>query len=69
VLSEAGINLNGGLAALGNYVTIVDQGTNALVNFNPTGHGGGSTVAVLQGQGSTVTSLGALVADNAIRIA
>jgi hypothetical protein len=68
VLSEASINLNGNVAALGNYVTIADQGANALVNFDPTGHGGGGTIAVLQGLGSTVTSLGALVTDNAIRI-
>ena len=68
VLSAANINLNGNVAALGNYVTIADQGANALVNFDPTGHGGGSTVAVLQGLGSTVTGLGTLIADNAIRI-
>jgi hypothetical protein len=53
---------------LGNYVTIVDQGANALVNFDPTGHGGGGTIAVLQGLGSTVTSLQTLITDNAIRI-
>ena len=69
VLSAASINLNGNVAALGNYVTIVDQGANALVNFDPTGHGGGGTIAVLQGLGSTVTGLGTLIADNAIRIA
>ncbi len=68
VLSAASINLNGNVAALGNYVTIVDQGANAVVNFDPTGYGGGSAIAVLQGLGSTVTSLGALVTDNAIRI-
>jgi uncharacterized repeat protein (TIGR03803 family) len=68
VLSEANIDLTGDIAALGNYVTIADQGANALVNFDPTGHGGGSTVAVLQGLGSTVTGLGTLISDNAIRI-
>lgn len=68
VLSEAKIDLTGGIAALGNYVTIVDQGANALVNFDPTGHGGGSTVAVLQGLGNTVANLQTLVTDNAIRI-
>jgi hypothetical protein len=69
VLSEANLDLTGGIAALGNYVTIVDQGANAVVNFDPTGQGGGSTLAVLQGLGSTVTSLQTLVTDNAIRIA
>ena len=69
LLSAAGISLNGDIAALGNYVTIVDQGANALVDFSPTGHGAGSTVAVLQGLGTTVTGLGTLIADNAVRIA
>jgi len=68
LLSAANIDLSGDIAALGNYVTVVDQGANALVNFDPTGHGGGNTVAVLQGLGSTVTGLGTLIADNAIRI-
>jgi hypothetical protein len=68
VLSEANIDLNGDIAALGNYVTIADQGANAVVNFDPTGQGGGSTVAVLQGLGSTVTGLVTLISDNAIRI-
>ena len=68
VLNEAKIDLAGGIAALGNYVTVVDQGANALVNFDPTGHGGGGTIASLLGLGSTVTGLGTLIADNAIRI-
>jgi hypothetical protein len=53
---------------LGNYVTIAGQGADALVNFDPTGHGGGGTVAVLQGLGSVVTSLDSLVAQGAVRI-
>lgn len=37
------------------YLTVVDQGADALLRFDPAGHGGGSTVVVLQGLGSTVT--------------
>jgi hypothetical protein len=69
LLGAADVNLNGNFAALGNYVTIADQGADALVRFDPTGHGSGSTVAVLQGLGSTVTGLDTLVAQGAIRIA
>jgi len=68
LLSEANVNLNGDLTALGKYVTIADQGANALVNFDPTGHGGGSTVAVLQGLGSVVPNLNTLLAQGATRI-
>ena len=62
------VDLSGNTAALGNFVTIVDQGSNALVNFDPTGHSGGTTIAVLQGSGATVTGLAALIAQGAIRM-
>jgi hypothetical protein len=69
LLSHANINLNGSVAALGNYLTIIDQNANALVDFDPTGHAGGSTVAVLHGLGSAVTGLNTLIAQGAIRFA
>ena len=69
LLSEANVDLLGDAAALGNYVTVSDQGADALIRFDPTGHGGGSTVAVLLGSGGTVTALDSLVARGAIRIA
>jgi hypothetical protein len=69
LLSEAGINLSGNIATLSNYLTITDQGADALFSFKPTGSGGGSGVAMLHGLGSTVTNVATLVADNAIRIA
>jgi hypothetical protein len=68
LLSAAGVNLNGDVVALGSYVTITDQAGDALLNFDSTGHGGGSTVAVLQGAGSTITGLDTLVAQGAVRL-
>jgi hypothetical protein len=68
LLSEANVNLNGDLAALGNYLTITDQGSDALLGFDPTGHGGGSTVAVLLGSASTVTNFEAMVARGVLRV-
>jgi hypothetical protein len=54
---------------LGNYVTITDQGADAVVNFDPAGHGGGSPVAELQGLGTAIASLDNLVARGAVRLA
>jgi hypothetical protein len=68
LLGAAGINLNGDVMSLGNYVTVTDQGGDALVSFDPTGHGGGSTIAVLQGAGGIITSLDTLATKGAIRI-
>jgi hypothetical protein len=68
LLSGANVSLNGDSAALGNYLTIVDQGADALLRFDPTGHGGGRTVAMLQGLGSSVTGLNMLIAHGAIGI-
>ncbi len=69
MLSATNIDLNGDVAALGNYLTVVDQGSDALISFDPAGHGAGSVVALLQGLGSTVTGLDTLVAQGAIRTA
>jgi hypothetical protein len=69
LLSAANINLNGNIAGLTNYVTITDRGSDALVNFAPTGQGSSSTIAVLQGLGSSVTNLETLIARGTIRIA
>jgi hypothetical protein len=68
LLSAANVTLSGNLAALSNYLTIADQGADAVVRFDPTGQGGGNAVAILQGLGSTVTTLDTLVAQGAIRI-
>ncbi len=55
LVSAAGLTTNASTHALVGYVTVVDQGQNAFVQFDPTGHAGGTTVAVLQGLGRTVT--------------
>jgi hypothetical protein len=68
LLTGTGLDLTGNVAALGDYLTVVDQGTDAVFRFDPTGHGGGSTVAVLQGLGGTITSLDTLTARGAVRI-
>ena len=67
LLSAANIALGGDVGALSNYLTVVDQGGNAVLNFDPSGHGGGSAIAVLRGSGSSVTSLASLIDDGAIR--
>lgn len=69
LLTGTGFNLDGGAAALRNWVTVVDQAGDALVRFDPAGQGGGGAVAVLLGLGGSVTSLNALVATGAARIA
>jgi hypothetical protein len=69
LLSEAIVNLNGDITTLSNYLTVVDQGSDALLNFDPFGHGGGFTIAGLQGLGGVVTGLDSLVDRGAIKIA
>jgi hypothetical protein len=69
LLNEASINLNDSAAALGNYLNVTGQNANAVVKFDPTGHAGGSTVAVSRGIGSTVTGLDTLITQGAIRFA
>ncbi len=69
MLTEADVDPAGDLTSLGKYVSVVDQGADALLRFDPTGHGGGSVVADLRGPGATVTNLGSLVAEGAVRIA
>ena len=68
LLSAANVDLKGNFANLESYVSVIDQGTQTLIDFDPTGLGGGSTVAVLQGLGSAVTGLDALIAQGAVRI-
>jgi T5SS/PEP-CTERM-associated repeat protein len=69
LLAGTGLALTGDIASLSGYLTVADQGANALVRFDPTGQGKGGTVAVLQGLGGSVTGLDSLIAHNAVRIA
>ncbi len=68
LLAEGNVDLQGNIATLGHYLTVVDQGADALVRFDPSGQGGGATVAVLDGLGNAVTGLETLVAQGAVRI-
>ena len=67
LFAEVGLNSQDVLPGLGSYLTIVDQGMDAALLFDPTGHGGGSAVAVLQNLGSVVTNLGVLTSHGAIQ--
>jgi len=69
LFSSANVNVNGNFAALRDYVTIVDQGSDAIVMLDPAGHGGGDAIAALRGLGGTITGLDSLVSQNAVRFA
>jgi V8-like Glu-specific endopeptidase len=69
LLAAANIDLYGAVTGLGRYLGIIDQGNDAFLVFDPNGRGAGSTVAVLQGSGGTVTDLHGLIARGAIRVA
>ncbi len=45
------------LADLGNYITASVTGGNTTLSYDPTGHGGGSAFAVLDGVNTTMSSL------------
>jgi phospholipase/lecithinase/hemolysin len=69
LLVGTGLGLAGDIANLSGYLSVADQGTNAVVRFDPTGQGGGSTVAVLQGLGGVVAGLGDLHVQSAVQVA
>jgi hypothetical protein len=69
LLSGTSVNLNAGAAAVGRYVTAVDQRPDAVIRFDPAGRGdGGGTVAILSGLGNAVAGLDTLLARGAIRL-
>ena len=57
LLSEAGVSLGGDLSQLANYVSVAAVNGSAQVLFDPTGHGGGSQVALLLNDGGLVAQL------------
>jgi hypothetical protein len=69
LLTEANISLGGDMAALSNYFTVTDRGPDALLDFDPAGHDGNSTVAVLRGLGGAGVGLDMLIAHGSIRAA
>jgi hypothetical protein len=68
LLSGTGLAMSNDVATLSGFLNVTDQGADALLRFDPTGQGGGSTVAVLQGLGSSVTGLDQLISKGAVRI-
>ncbi len=71
LFSEANLSLAGDMARLGSYVHVSNTNGTASVAFDPTSTWAtpGSTIAVLENVGNTVTSLADLVAGGAVRIA
>jgi hypothetical protein len=65
LLSEAGVSLGSDLSQLANYVSVADVNGSAEVLFDPTGHGGGSQVALLANDGGLVAQLQTLKAFQA----
>lgn len=68
LLAGTGLGLNVGVADLSGYLSVAEQGSDAVLRFDRSGLGGGGTVAVLQGLGGTVSGLESLIAVGAIRI-
>ena len=68
LLSGAQLTAQDVLPNLGSYFSISDQGADAVLLFDPAGHGAGSAVAVLKGLGGEVTSLGVLSGHNALQL-
>ena len=66
LLAGAGLNVQDVLPAASSDFTIQDQGANAVLMFDPLGHGGGGAVAVLGNLGGVVTSFSALTSHNAV---
>jgi hypothetical protein len=61
LLGEAQVGIRD-ISQLGNYISIADIGGSASIAFDPTGHGGGSQVALLVNGGGLVAQLQTLKA-------
>jgi hypothetical protein len=68
LLSGTRLQPGADIAALSRYVTIVDQGEDAQVRFDPSGQGGGGTVAVHAGLGNN-PGLDGLIARRIVQVA
>jgi hypothetical protein len=61
--NEAGIDPPGDITALSNYLTVTNQGSDALIGFDPTSHVGRAPIADEQSLGCVVTGLGQLLSS------
>jgi hypothetical protein len=67
LIAGSNLDLAAVSASIGAYVTVSDQGTNADLLFDPSGHGGGGVVAILDNLGSAVASLPDLTNRGALK--
>jgi hypothetical protein len=63
VAAAAGVHPD--MTNIGNYFSTAASPGGTLLNFDPTGHGGGSALALLQG---VTTNMQALISDHALRL-
>ena len=68
LLAAAVPDIQGVPPNLGAWLTIADQGADALLLFDPLGHAAGNPVAVLRNLGSVVTDLKVLTGNGAVQI-
>jgi hypothetical protein len=61
LLGEAHLSIGQDMSQLGNYLSVVNSNGSAAILFDPTGHGGGSPVALLVNNGSLVATLQTLL--------
>ncbi len=68
LVAEALLTVQDVVPNLASYFAIAAQGTDAVLLFDPLGHGAGSAVAVLKNLGGVVTSLAVLSSHDAIQL-
>jgi hypothetical protein len=67
LIAETHLDLTTVAANIGSYVTVSDQGTNADLLFDPSGHGRGSMVAILDNLGGAITNLADMTSHGALK--
>ncbi len=67
LIAQSHLDLATVSANIAAYVTVSDQGTSADLLFDPSGHGGGSVVAILDNLGSAITSLADMTSHGALK--
>ena len=68
LIAQSNLDLATVSAHIGDYLTVADQGSNADLLFDPSGHGGGSVVASLDNLGSAITSLADMTHHDALKL-